>query len=451
MLTYHSPDEKMKENAFYSEFVGQSPQILKIKKDLIPISKSSLPVLIYGETGTGKSLVAKTVHNISNRRTYPFIHINSSSIPTNLMLSELMGHEAGAFTGARTRKIGLFELASKGTIFLDEIGNADIDLQTLLIRTIDNNTIMRIGGNSAIKINARIISATNKFPLDENFSNDLLLRLTPFKVFIPPLRERKEDIPLLINYFLDMYNKQYSRKVSISLEAIQLLSNYDFFGNVRELQNILLRLVAVKENDRIVTEDFKDILKKPRARKKAKSILELKKELESIKKEYQFLKKTTISASPIWQGKNFSRENSYCFVLMPFEEENDMQIVYKDHVKSVVENKCALRCERADDIYGVSGIMQSVWESINKAKIIVADLTNRNPNVFYELGIAHTLGKPVVMITQSMDYVPFDLRHLKCIVYEYKPKSIKKFETALEKTISSVLASEQGIDIDLLK
>jgi transcriptional regulator with AAA-type ATPase domain len=439
----------MKKNAFWSEFVGQSSQIQKIKKDLIPISKSNLPVLIFGETGTGKSLIAKTLHNISNRNNYPFIRINISSIPSNLMLSELMGHEAGAFSGAKTRKIGLFELASKGTIFLDEIGNADIDLQTVLIRTIDNNTIMRIGGKSEIKINARIISATNKFPLDENYSNDLLLRLTPFKVYIPPLRERNEDIPLLINYFLNLYNKQYSRKLSISLKAIQLLSNYNFPGNVRELQNILLRLVAVKENNEIVTEDFKDILKNRKSRKRAKSIRELKEELENVKKEYHFLKKTTISANPIWQGKNFSKENSYCFILMPFEEENDMQVVYKDHVKKVVENKCALRCERVDDIYGVSGIMQSVWESINKAKIIVADLTNRNPNVFYELGIAHTLGKPVVMITQSMDYVPFDLRHLKCIVYEYKPKSIKKFETDLEKNISSVLAREQDIDINI--
>ena len=135
---------------------------------------------------------------------------------------------------------------------------------------------------------------------------------------------------------------------------------------------------------------------------------------------------------------------------MPFADQNDIQIVYSDHIKNVIENRCGLRCERADDIYDISGIMQSVWESISKASIIIADLTNRNPNVFYELGIAHTLGKPVIMITQSMKFVPFDLRHLRCILYEYKPKNIKKFELILEKTVRSVLSSEQYPDLELL-
>jgi hypothetical protein len=136
---------------------------------------------------------------------------------------------------------------------------------------------------------------------------------------------------------------------------------------------------------------------------------------------------------------------------MPFSSVNDIQSVYENHVRQVVEQKCALRCERADDIHDISGIMQSVWESINRARLIVAEMTGRNPNVFYELGIAHTLGKQVIMITQSMDFVPFDLKHLRCIVYEYKPGQIQTFEANLEKTIKAVLSSTQVPSLVLTK
>jgi hypothetical protein len=126
---------------------------------------------------------------------------------------------------------------------------------------------------------------------------------------------------------------------------------------------------------------------------------------------------------------------------MPFAEDRDVQAVYRNHVKSVVEDRCGLRCERADDICGVHAVMQSVWESINRARLIIAEMTGRNANVFYELGIAHTLGKPVIMITQCIDDVPFDLRHLRCVAYEYKPGRIDKFQESLERTIKTVLAT----------
>jgi hypothetical protein len=129
---------------------------------------------------------------------------------------------------------------------------------------------------------------------------------------------------------------------------------------------------------------------------------------------------------------------------MPFADTSDVQKVYRDHVKPVLESVCGLRCERADDIYDINGVMQSVWEGINRARLVVADLTGKNPNVFYELGIAHTLGKPVIILTQSMEFVPFDLRHLRCIVYEYKPRSITKLETALENTVKRVLSGSLG-------
>jgi hypothetical protein len=153
------------------------------------------------------------------------------------------------------------------------------------------------------------------------------------------------------------------------------------------------------------------------------------------------MKRNSISADPIWEGRWFPVENDYCFVLMPFADVKDLQRVYTNHVKPIIEGRCYLRCERADDIHDVSGVMQSVWESISRARIIIADLTERNSNVFYELGIAHILGKPVIMITQSMNYIPSDLRHLRCIVYEYKPSSINRFEDTLEKTVQRVLSS----------
>ncbi len=438
------------DNIIESKFIGESPQIKKIKNDLISISHSNLPVLIYGETGTGKEIIAELIHRLSDRSKYPFVVINTATLPENLVLSELVGFEKGAFTGANNIKKGLFEIANNGSMFLDEIDDAGEEVQKILIRIIDRNVIKRLGSNVEIKVNTRIISATNRFPLTNNFSNDLLLRLSPLKIYIPPLRERREDIPLLVDHFISKYNLELSKKIKISKDALEKLSQYSFPGNVRELSFILQRAILFTKGKEITSEDLNIFSLERKVLEKKEGILELKEELERTKKEINYLKKTTIIANPIWQGRGFTKENDYCFVLMPFVDQNDIQIVYNDHIKNVVENRCGLRCERADDIYDISGIMQSVWESISKASIIIADLTNRNPNVFYELGIAHTLGKPVIMITQSMEFVPFDLRHLRCILYEYKPKSIKKFELILEKTVRSVLSSEQYPDLEQL-
>jgi hypothetical protein len=162
--------------------------------------------------------------------------------------------------------------------------------------------------------------------------------------------------------------------------------------------------------------------------------------VEILQREIETLRASSIIAQPIWQGRNFSKQHDYCFVLMPFGNKRDLQTIYHDHVKPVIE-RCGLRCERADDIYDVTGVMQSVWEGINKARLVIADLTERNANVFYELGIAHTLGKPVIMLSQSIDFVPFDLRHLRCIVYTYTPPGAKKLEQALERTIKTVVST----------
>ena len=147
---------------------------------------------------------------------------------------------------------------------------------------------------------------------------------------------------------------------------------------------------------------------------------------------------------PLWGEARMEVESDYCFILMPFGDTNDVQLVYRNHVKAVIEQRCKLRCERADDIYDITGVMQSVWEGINRARLIVAELTGRNPNVFYELGVAHTLGKPVVMLSQDIEDVPSDLRHLRVILYKYRPDTIATFEDALKRTIDSVLARSAG-------
>lgn len=175
---------------------------------------------------------------------------------------------------------------------------------------------------------------------------------------------------------------------------------------------------------------------------KPEEVLDLRSQLKEARTQLDLFRNSAMVARPIWEGRGFPMEPDYCFVLMPLGEVHDLPKVFHDHIKPVIEKRCSLRCERANDINNINGIMQSVWESINRARVIIADLTDKNPNVFYELGIAHTLGKPVVMITQSMDHVPFDLRHLRCIEYAYKPDRIKQFEETLAKTVLRVLSSD---------
>jgi two-component system response regulator PilR (NtrC family) len=220
--------------------------MLKIFATIKKVSDTPANILILGESGTGKELVARAIHENSARSKMPFIAINSGGIPENLLESELFGYMKGSFTGAYADKQGFFEMARGGTIFLDEIGELSPSLQVKLLRIIQERTFRRIGGAEDIKVDVRIISATNK-NLQERvtkgeFREDLYYRLNVIPIFIPPLRERREDIPLLINCFIEKYTQMFGKEIrNISSYAMELLMNYAFPGNIRELENIIER------------------------------------------------------------------------------------------------------------------------------------------------------------------------------------------------------------------
>uniref|UniRef100_A0A7C4TBI9 Sigma-54-dependent Fis family transcriptional regulator n=1 Tax=candidate division WOR-3 bacterium TaxID=2052148 RepID=A0A7C4TBI9_UNCW3 len=223
------------------EIIGKSPKI----KDSIELLKKVAPtdttVLLLGESGTGKELFARACHILSPRKDNPFVPINCAAIPSELLENELFGSEKGAFTGATVRKIGKFELANRGTIFLDEVGDLDLNLQAKILRVLQERTFERLGGTSSIKVDVRIIAASNKdlnlLVKQKVFRDDLFYRLSVFPITIPPLRERKEDIPLLVEHFIRKLKS--SKKISES--ALEKLMNYDWPGNIRELENTIER------------------------------------------------------------------------------------------------------------------------------------------------------------------------------------------------------------------
>ncbi|AEV29018.1 response regulator with CheY-like receiver, AAA-type ATPase, and DNA-binding domains [Sphaerochaeta pleomorpha str. Grapes] len=242
-------------------FVGDSPAIKKIKEIIARISDTSSTVLITGESGTGKEVVAREIHAFSLVSEGPFVAINIGGVPENLLESELFGYEKGAFTGAASRKTGMFELASGGTLFLDEIGDMPLSLQVKILRVLQDRKITRLGGTTPMPINARIIAATNKdleqMVREGKFREDLFYRLNVVRIQIPPLRDRREDIPLLSAGILRRLNYQMGHKVTgFSSDALQLLCAHDFFGNVRELENILERAVIFADGQEIQADDL---------------------------------------------------------------------------------------------------------------------------------------------------------------------------------------------------
>ncbi|MCD5411574.1 sigma-54 dependent transcriptional regulator [Thermodesulfovibrionales bacterium] len=241
--------------------IGSSEAIKRIHGLIKKASNSVSTVLIGGESGTGKELVAKAIHYSSNRTDKPFVAVNCGAIPTELLESELFGHERGAFTGAITSRIGRFELANKGTIFFDEIGEMRPMLQIKLLRVLQERAFERIGGTKTITVDVRVIAATNRNLEDEikagRFREDLFYRFNVIPINIPPLRERTEDIPILCSYFIEKHTKRLRRDpISITDEVLRIFTSYRWSGNVRELENTIERLLVLKDDDVVTPYDL---------------------------------------------------------------------------------------------------------------------------------------------------------------------------------------------------
>jgi transcriptional regulator with PAS, ATPase and Fis domain len=265
---YHDVIKYLREQVFdkNSEIIGKSVQILQMKESIIEIAKAdNATVLILGETGTGKELVAKEIVKNSPRKNKPYIKINCASVPESLIESELFGYEKGSFTGALSKgKIGLFEKANFGTLLLDEIGELPVSLQSKLLRVLQEKELVRVGGTSPVKLDIRIIAATNK-DLEKmikagKFREDLYYRINVLPIHVPPLRTRTEDIPLLANFFLKKYNAKYCRKKLLAISSISVLEQYPWHGNVRELENVIERLVILGSNNLIEEKHVLQVL-----------------------------------------------------------------------------------------------------------------------------------------------------------------------------------------------
>ncbi len=238
---------------YFGEMVGKSRGMKQIVKKINEIANIDVSVLIYGESGTGKELVARALHNASSRKSGPFIAVNTGAIARDLISSELFGHEKGAFTGATDSKKGKFEEADGGTLFLDEISSMSEQVQIALLRVLETNQIERLGSNRTIPVNVRIVAATNVNLEDligeGKFREDLYYRLNVYNIELPPLRERQEDIPLIVDYYIDRFNRQYGKRiVGVDEEAMRCLSEYTWPGNIRELRNLVLRsMISARE------------------------------------------------------------------------------------------------------------------------------------------------------------------------------------------------------------
>ncbi len=245
----------------FDEIIGRHPEMVRIYERIAQVAETTATVLITGESGTGKELIAHAIHRQGPRRERPFVAVNLAAIPEPLLESELFGHERGAFTGAYQKKLGKFELAHGGTLFLDEVGALRVDLQAKLLRALQEREIERIGGSRTVKVDVRIIAATNvnlkQAVRDRAFREDLYYRLNVVPLTVPPLRERREDIPLLVVHFVRKYNREFGKAVrGISPGALPVLLDYDWPGNVRELENIIERSIALARGPVIYLRDL---------------------------------------------------------------------------------------------------------------------------------------------------------------------------------------------------
>src|SRR5881227_2610432 len=243
------------------EIISASPKMEAVKKMILKVARSNSTVLIRGESGTGKELIARAIHNQSPRSSDMFQAVNCAAINENLLESELFGHEKGSFTGAHAEKKGLFEIADKGTLFLDEIGELDVSMQAKLLRALQEREIRRVGGTRPIRIDVRVVAATNRdlraMVADGRFRDDLYYRINVLSIDVPPLRERRDDIPVLIDYFLRKHTRNTSRLIrGLTPDARTVMLDYAWPGNVRQLESAIERAILLAENDLITVEDL---------------------------------------------------------------------------------------------------------------------------------------------------------------------------------------------------
>lgn len=289
----HLKDQLEEENVYlqqeiklvhnFEEIVTQSKAFKIILKQVEQVAGSEATVLIMGESGTGKELLARAIHSHSQRKERPLVKVNCATLPANIIESELFGHERGAFTGAHSRKIGRFELANKGTIFLDEIGEIPLELQAKLLRVIQEGEFERLGNPKTLQLDARVIAATNR-NLEEaidkgEFREDLYYRLNVFPIVSIPLRERKEDIPILVEHFVNKYATKAGKKIdAIAQKTLQTFQNYDWPGNVRELENIIERAIIISTGTKLEIGDWFSKKTTRIAKTKIKTLEEVEKE-----------------------------------------------------------------------------------------------------------------------------------------------------------------------------
>jgi formate hydrogenlyase transcriptional activator len=243
-------EDEIRTEQNFGEIIGDDPAFRRVLDQVATVAPTDASVMILGETGTGKELIARAIHELSGRRERTFVKLNCAAIPTGLLESELFGHEKGAFTGAIAQKVGRFELANKGTLFLDEVGDIPLELQPKLLRALQEHEFERLGGVRTIKVDVRLVAATNRdlaqMIADREFRSDLYYRLSVFPLSLPPLRERPVDIPKLVRYFTQKYARRMNKRVeSIPAETMEVLSGYGWPGNVRELENLIERAVIL--------------------------------------------------------------------------------------------------------------------------------------------------------------------------------------------------------------
>lgn len=260
--------EALHKRYHFQNIIGKSPAIQKVFDLIRLVAPTKSTILIHGESGTGKELVAKAIHKLSQRAKYPFVAVNSGSMPPDLLESNLFGHVKGSFTGAISDKKGLFEVANKGTIFFDEIGTLNLETQAKILRVMQEKEFMRLGGTEVIKVDVRIIAATNidlkKAVLKRTFREDLFYRLNVIKIDLPPLRERKEDIPLLVEHFIKKYSEENQKEIEgIEPDAMEVLMKYWWPGNVRELEHCIERAVVLTKSNNIKVEDLPESIVNP--------------------------------------------------------------------------------------------------------------------------------------------------------------------------------------------